>query len=155
MPKKKTAPKKTTKRSQSQYPNLEPRLNSRVRQELIDYDYLDQLGPEELAWLNKFSGEYINSSFKRDGTDLHKTTVQRREAYKRNNDRNNDMYGIVRNKVANTHLLNYEENISLFETKDDTTPIESSYVEYIDGLQLKEIMKEYADAMSTYSENFE
>ena len=28
------------------------------------------LNEEELDWLNKFYGEYINNSFKRDGTDL-------------------------------------------------------------------------------------
>lgn len=35
---------------------------------------LRALNPEEKEWLNKFYGEYVNNSFKKDGSDLHVQT---------------------------------------------------------------------------------
>lgn len=64
------------KRTEHPYPNLEPKLNTRKRQELIEADYLDQLTKTELAFLDKFNNETINASFKKvDGKfkgNLHK-----------------------------------------------------------------------------------
>lgn len=56
--------KKRTRRSQSKYPALDPRLNLRTRQEILDYDYIDQLSEKDKQWLNDFSSEYINADFK-------------------------------------------------------------------------------------------
>ena len=58
--------KKTgTKPSVTDYPALNPKKNIRNRQALIDdYDYLDQLSPEQLQYLNDFTEEYVNAGSK-------------------------------------------------------------------------------------------
>lgn len=56
--------KKRTRRSQSEFPALDPKLNLKTRQKLLDYDYLDQLNDKELQFLNDFSNEYVNADFK-------------------------------------------------------------------------------------------
>jgi hypothetical protein len=40
-------------------------FNPRVRGELWDVDYLDQLGPEELEYYNKFMNEWANANVKK------------------------------------------------------------------------------------------
>lgn len=59
--------KKKNKRSKAKYPNLDKGLNLKSRTEVLDYDYLDKLSPENLAYLNKFSGEHYNAAFDDDG----------------------------------------------------------------------------------------
>lgn len=64
--------KKRTKRSQSKYPALDPRLNLKTRYDEIDYDYIDQLNEKEKAWLNNFSKEYTGASFDDSKKRVHK-----------------------------------------------------------------------------------
>lgn len=82
-----------TKRSKSKYPNLDPKLNIKIRQDLFECDYLDQLSDKEKAWLDQFNGEYINASFnsKNPKKNLHKTKDQRKACYDANNARNRDV----------------------------------------------------------------
>lgn len=94
------------KRSKTKHPALKKNKNTKVRQELIDYDYLDKLSPEEKDWLNKFTEEYVCGSFikNNNGTyskkkNLHKTKEQRNDSWTRNNKRNNDTYSVC--KVMN------------------------------------------------------
>lgn len=150
--------KKTTKRSRSQYPNLDPRLNTKIRQELIAVDYLHKLSPEELEWLNKFNGEYVNANFNQDGTDLDGSKAGRKASYDRNNARNRDLYGLINSrslgKMMNLDLeLGAVENELHRNVSHDA--IENSYLDFIDGLEVKEIMKEYVSFMTTYSEDCE
>lgn len=150
--------KKLTKRSKSTYPNLEPRLNSRVRQELIDCDYLHKLKPDELEWLNKFNGEYINASFKNDGTDLDNSPEARKASYDRNNARNRDLYGLISSR-ASSKIVNYDLTIHAVENElskgSGITSMEDSYVDYMDGLETKLMMKQYSDFMAKYYEDCE
>jgi hypothetical protein len=39
--------KKKTKRDSTKYPGLDPKVNLKIRQELLDFDYLDKLSEEE------------------------------------------------------------------------------------------------------------
>lgn len=56
--------KKRTRRSESQFPALDPKLNLKSRAKLLDYDYVDQLSDKDKQWLNDFTTEYTNADFK-------------------------------------------------------------------------------------------
>lgn len=132
------------KRSKDKHPALNPRLNSRVRQELIDYDYVDKLSDEEKKWLNDFSEEYINASVGKQSeaadNRFHNTPELVKDCTDRNNSRNRCMYGRVRNKVSATKLLNYEDAINIVEDHQNkelnSESIEDSIIEYLDHKKL-------------------
>ena len=58
------------RRDQVKNAALNKKYNSRILGEYIDYDYLDQLDEETLAYLNKFTEEFHKASYKHDGTDI-------------------------------------------------------------------------------------
>lgn len=124
------------KRDNVKYPALTKRVNSRVKQEYIDQDYLHLLSKEELQWLNKFMDEFTNARFNNDETDLMQTDDERKEAYDANNARNRCLYGNLKNKVGPTELLNYEEKKHLVEEtesqKNDPSYLENTLIEYLD-----------------------
>lgn len=141
---------KKTKRSQAKYPALTPKLNSRVKQEKIDFDYLDQLSPSELEWLNKFMEEEMNARFKNDGTDFNQTKEERKKVYDRNNQANRDQYGLVKGRAA-SKLVEYGSNIE-DELSRGVNPssMENAYLDFIETQELKVILKEYDEAMKAF-----
>jgi hypothetical protein len=101
---KKKRPK--NRRERAKYPALQPELNLKSRFDLIDYDYLNKLSPEEKKWLNNFTEEYTNANFKHGDTRVHpvilsetefvkgsngkiKRDIYKHDSEKRNNQRNN------------------------------------------------------------------
>lgn len=68
---------------------------------MLDYDYLDKLSDDELAWLNKFTEEYVHASLdtERPRKNLHRTKGLRKECYDRNNARNRDV--LTRQRAQN------------------------------------------------------
>lgn len=84
---------KKTKRDSIKYKNLDKSVNLKTRQDLIDYDYLDKLNEKELAWLDKFTGEYAGASLDTENPrrNLHKSKKLRKDCYDRNNARNRDV----------------------------------------------------------------
>ncbi len=135
---------------------MTPGVNSRIKQDKIDFDYLHKLNQEELAWLDKFMNEENNAAFLNDGTDFNQTKEERKKIYDRNNSANRDQYGIVKAKVANTHLLQYEKNISKIEEQNshgvNPQTMENAYIEFIESKELDAMIKEYQDAMSVFRE---
>ncbi len=144
-----TNPKKP-RRNQVKNPALKKKYNSRILQEYIDYDYLDQLDESQLEWLNKFTEEYHKASYKHDGTDLHDYNEVIGETYKgeiltygkdsndRNNFQNRDMYGILKNKADrnnNKKLLNYDDITSEIEhpTGHNPSEIEDAYINFLES----------------------
>jgi len=93
---KKQQKKKVSRRSKAKYGALDPKYAPRVRKEYLDFDYLDQLNPEDKAWLNKFVEEELHASFKNNETDLNQTKEEKRKSYSNNNARNRDLYGITK-----------------------------------------------------------
>lgn len=75
----------------------------------MDYDYLHKLSEEELAWLNKFTEEYVHANLDttKPRSNLHRTKKLRKECYDRNNARNRDV--LVKQKAQNKSL--YLEDI--------------------------------------------
>ena len=145
MPKKKGK----TKRSKEKYPSLKRNLNSKVRQEYVDYDYVDgfkdyksgelvmrPLTEEEKQFLEDFNNEYYNASVGKQSdagknNRFHKTRESVKERQDANNARHRDLYGRVRSKVGATKLLNYEDSTEII---DNYTKKRSSADDYEDAL---------------------
>lgn len=91
--KKSKKPVKRNRRTEDTYPALKPKLNLKTRTELIDYDYLDKLSPDEKKWLNKFTEEYTNANldYKNLSNNLHNTKELKKDCTDRNNSRNRDI----------------------------------------------------------------
>lgn len=132
---------KKSKRSKQKLPGLDKKKNLKIRQEYIDYDYIDKLSQEEKEWLNQFTEEYISGSFKKtksgnySSKNLHKSKKLRKDCYDRNNSRNRDLYGIT--KINN--MLHDQEKIltTVVEKKKDTSKTninetEDAIIELID-----------------------
>lgn len=76
--------------------------NPRVRAELLDYDYIAKLNPEDKRWLAQFTDEYVAASIQKDSKGkvraghVHTKPEHVKECYDSNNRRNNDVYGVSR-----------------------------------------------------------
>lgn len=127
--------KQKSRRSKVKHAALKKRYNSRIRQEYIDMDYLDQLSEEELQWMNDFMKEWNNAGVSgiKDKTNktaeesnrFHKTAKEAKECTDRNNSRNRDMYSIA--KAQNMiHKEDYEIIAGWLEEKE---PVSNNYTE--------------------------
>lgn len=129
-----TPKRKKTKRSQLEFPGLVKGATSRIRQEYLDQDYIDQLSPEEKDWLNRFNEEWLGANFKHPGKKIHKGDAARKEIYNRNNARNRDLLGQARaqNKLMNSEVV--KEMLEKEELTQNVNPddIENALIEYID-----------------------
>lgn len=86
---------KKTRRSQVKYPALNPKMNLKIRQEQLDYDYINKLPAEWIdphtnkkwtndqlkEYLNNFSNEFILTDF-RNPTRVHKKVKAENEKNK-------------------------------------------------------------------------
>lgn len=102
---KKCGKERRVKADLSNYRGLNPKKNTRVRQEFLDADYLDKLAPEDLKYYDKFCTEYYNNSFDRDESgewseenlfDIRNDDSLRKELNRDNNTRNSDAFGGLR-----------------------------------------------------------
>ena len=108
---KKQKEKPKTKRSSNKYPALKPELNLKIRYELIDYDYIDKLNPEEKEWLNKFTNEYVNDVLDRKNlkNNLHNTKELKKDCDDRNNARNRDILSKSKAMSSTVYLEDIKE----------------------------------------------
>ena len=114
------------------YPGLNKQYNSKIRQEYLDYDYIDQLSEKEKEWLNSFTEEYIAANFNHPGKTFHKTKKSKREIYNQNNARNRCLMSQSR---AQNKLDNYTQSVEeSIEEKNlsNTRDIEDSMIDYLD-----------------------
>lgn len=116
-----TEPKKSfikTRRNQSKLQALDPHLNLKNRQDLIDYDYVNKLSEKDKKWLNKFTEEYTNDVLDRKNLDnnLHNTPELKKDCDTRNNARNR----CVLTKQKSMGRLEYiEELIETTQSPED------------------------------------
>lgn len=82
-------------KSSKKYRGLEKKLNLKIRQELIDQDYIKKLSKEEKEWLNKFNLEYVAADFRHE-EPLHKTKKLKKKCEDSNNARNRDSYSVTK-----------------------------------------------------------
>lgn len=136
---KKNKTKKKTIRNSKKYPALEKSVNLKTRQDLVDYDYLNKLSPDELEFLNKFTEETVSTSFtKKNGKysgNLHKKKSQKKELWNSNNSRNRCQYtrakamGILKDGETVVNHLEDKSNMSTNKLEDHLIDILSSTVE--------------------------
>jgi len=115
---------KKNRRNSSKYPALDPELNLKSRYELLDYDYLDKLKPEELDYLNRFTEEYSIAKLDHKGKKIHKKKEHKKDCYDRNNSRNRCI--LSRQKSAG--LLGYLEE----EIEEPSISVEDELIDRLD-----------------------
>jgi len=118
-------------------------MNSKVRQEYTDYDYINQLSDDDKKFLDDFNKEYYNASVGKqsdEGKDnrFMKTKEDVKESQGANNRRQRDLYGLTRNKVGATKLISVEDARPLIEAKlevkNGVNTAEDVMIEMMDNL---------------------
>lgn len=108
--------KPRSRRSQKDYPALDPKFNLKIRQDLIDYDYVSKLSDEEKRFLNAFTEEYVNANFNHKHKKLHRSKRLKKDCYDRNNSRNRD---IMSRSVAGGKLEFMEDILKKDATSEE------------------------------------
>lgn len=146
--------KEKKRRDKIKHPALNKKYSPKVRQEYIDYDYLDKLSPEEKDWLNKFSEEYINARFNGDETDIDQSAEGRKASYDRNNARNRCLYSQLKVRRMNDKLLNYDDVVNIIEETQEQAPkyIEDVYIAFMDEKTVDGMLQQYDMAMLYFTE---
>jgi hypothetical protein len=89
--------KKGKKKKKASLKVLQKKSTRLIRQEYMDYDYVDQLSKEEKQWLADFTAEYYNASVGRQGDEgkdnrFARSKKEVKDSQHRNNLVNNDTY---------------------------------------------------------------
>lgn len=124
------------KRDTVKYPGLEKKVNTKVRQEYLDQDYVNKLNDKEKEFLSNFNEEYYGGNFKHKGKKLHRNKESRRKCYNRNNSQNRCGFGTAKAKGGLIYnnpindLDSLEENNLIYVGNPDK--VEEALVEYLD-----------------------
>lgn len=140
---------KKQKPRRSRVPNasLKKGYNSKIRQEFIDQDYLHKLSEKELKFLDDFMSEWNNASVGKqseaENNRFHKTAKEVKECTDRNNNRNNDVYGIAKAR----NLVSKQDYSALKDFIENKEPVNNNFVEdaLIDFLDNAEDLKKSTD----------
>jgi hypothetical protein len=108
--------KKKTKRSKQRYPGLVKGCYSKIKQEFFDIDYVNELSEEEKQWLNDFMNGDLGANTK--DNPIFEEYKEKQKCWKKNNDRNNDVYSVMRAtgrlseiSISPTELVEYEDEL--------------------------------------------
>lgn len=114
-------------RRKSKYPGLEKKYTLKIRQDLIDQDYIDKLSEEEKRFLSDFNEEWTGANFNHEGKILHDTEDLKKQCRRKNYQRNNDIFAI---KQCSEMLKDTSEIVERqFQTKDE---VENTLIEALD-----------------------
>lgn len=111
--------KKKTARSQVKYPGLKKQYNSKLKQEYLDFDYIDKLNDYEKQWLSDWSDEHYGAKLdykNLENNRFHKTPEDKKACTDRNNARNRCQYGIAR---AGGKINNPENGVESVDTNSE------------------------------------
>lgn len=147
---------KKQRRDKVKYPSLDVRFNTRIRQEYTDLDYVNKLDDTkkvhklpngqmvtEKEWMSIFMSEWNNASVPKQAEaskgKLHRSKKRIKECTDRNNDRNNDVYGIAKARNLAHHIEPYALNKKIEETTySSTNNVEDAFIDMIDKDKLEE-----------------
>lgn len=146
---------KKQKRKKVKYPSLDPFMNTRIRQEYTDLDYIDELDDTkkthklpngkmvtEMEWMAIFMDEWNNAAVPKQEEakkgKLHRSKKRIKECTDRNNLRNNDVYGVAkaRNRAHHRELATLNK---IIEENNQTGSInvEDAMIDVIDKEKLE------------------
>jgi len=139
---KKSKPTKKKKRDLTPKPGLKKTLFSRIKQEYHDVDYADKLSEKDSEWLSRFMEEDLGANLNHKGAKVYKKKLGKAECYRRNNQRNRDLYS----------LAQATGKLDVIDDSPTSNP-ENALVELLDNkdkaniLSLKEFLK-YKDQLT-------
>lgn len=129
---------KKTRRDQIKYPAFDGSYAPKIRRELLDIDYVDQLSEDEKEWLNEFLEEYVGADldFRNLKNNLHRTKRLKKDCTDRNNARNRDMFGFAK---ANGLLVSDEQLQDHHLNLENPSLSEDAMIAYVDNKELFEV----------------
>ena len=129
--------RRITRKDASQYPGLNEKYFSRIKQEYYDIDYINKLSSEEKEWLSSFMEEDLGARFNHKGKKIYKKKSKKRESYDRNNARNRDIYSIAKatGKISD---VSTEEAVSVWEDNYVNENYEDILIEELDKKNKKD-----------------
>lgn len=123
---------KPNKRSKSKFPGLDPSVNGKKRQEVMDQDYIDKLSEKEKQWLSDFNEHWLSGSTKKGSKKFGKTVKERKAAYNRNNARNRCQLSIAKATGFAVSTEDVKEQVETISGKNpDST--ENEVIEILDA----------------------
>lgn len=111
-------------------------LFSRIKQEYHDIDYVNQLNDKEKEWLSRFMEEDLGARLNHDGPKVYKKKTSKTEVYRRNNQRNRDLYSLIR-ATGKFHGKELTEEMSDYLQDEVNTNPEDSLIAMIDAKSQK------------------
>lgn len=117
------------KRDSIKFPGLTKGVNSKVKQEYMDQDYINALSDSEKKFLSDFNEEFYGGNFQHSGKKFHRSKKARKSCYDRNNARNRCLYGL---KKAGGLVLDQETPAEM-PMELNPSSVEDTLIEIIDG----------------------
>lgn len=129
--------KKKTIRETHQFPALNKRFFSKVKQEFHDIDYVHLLNEKEKSILNSFLEETLGARFNHEGKKIYKSKAKKLEIFNQNNARQRDIYSIAKSsgKFADVDV---DQALELWESRYTNHDYEPVVQEENDMLSLRE-----------------
>lgn len=124
--------RKKRKKENKNLKTLQKKSTKLIRQEYLDYDYLDKLNQEELEWLADFNAEYLNANVGKQSeakkNRFHNTPELVKDCTDRNNHRNACIYGKAKARNNLIELDVYEQ----IEETENSSNTEDYLIELLD-----------------------